>query len=380
MNLRFLIMHLITTTTVVGAINAQAQNAPLKTGTGLPDACKLMLQSDLEALFPGMPINGPRPTLSSIYQGVPQYNQSCEYSVQLPSPISKALDTKFVKLQIIQCDVCDAKYKVSAGGAFAHDRDSAKQAANQTHAQFGPLSGIGDEAFQETYDDDVTITARQDDLIFKIVVQKYSRQTQPNAFALASQATKRWRSGIGMVDAATSIPANTSVEVPADTRVSSTASADKWPDACVLLTREDVRKVFGDMTIEGPRKTMGQITYESRVDRVEKLPYPIGCHYTAHKTKTDNGQIIDLRVRDFAASVDVAKKRYEETVKIVDADTVVPGLGDQAGINIMNEIYIRKGALTVSVRVSGDDRDQALYADARREVNEIAKLIATKLP
>jgi len=46
----------------------------------------------------------------------------------------------------------------------------------------------------------------------------------------------------------------------------------------------------------------------------------------------------------------------------------------------MNSIYIRKGVLTVAVHVGGGERDQALHDDARRRVNEIAKLVAAKLP
>jgi hypothetical protein len=189
-----------------------------------------------------------------------------------------------------------------------------------------------------------------------------------------------------MVEATTPIAANNSVEVPPDTRVSATASADKWPDACALLTPEDVRAVFGDMTIGPQQKTMGQITYESRVDRVEALPHPTRCSYQAHKTTMVNGQrevitnSIDINVQDVATNRDFAKKHYQIALKVGDADTVVPGLGDEASIDIMNRIYIRKGVLTVAVRVGGGERDQALHADARRRVNELAKLIAAKLP
>jgi hypothetical protein len=46
----------------------------------------------------------------------------------------------------------------------------------------------------------------------------------------------------------------------------------------------------------------------------------------------------------------------------------------------MNAIYIRKGLLTVEVRVSGGERDQTIHDDAMRRVNAIAKLVAAKLP
>jgi hypothetical protein len=46
----------------------------------------------------------------------------------------------------------------------------------------------------------------------------------------------------------------------------------------------------------------------------------------------------------------------------------------------MNAIYIHKGLLTVEVRDDGEGRDRALYDDATRRVNELAKLVAAKLP
>ena len=79
-----------------------------------------------------------------------------------------------------------------------------------------------------------------------------------------------------------------------------------------------------------------------------------------------------MNVQDVATSVDIAKKHYAIALKVGDADTAVPGLGDEASIDIMNRIYIRKGVLTVAVHVGGGERDQALHDDARRRVNEIA--------
>jgi hypothetical protein len=125
------------------------------------------------------------------------------------------------------------------------------------HLQIEPLSGVGDDAFQVSTDHEVDVFTRKDDLVFYLSVAKYSPQTQPNAVALAGQVAKRWRGGVGMVEAVTPIAANSNVDIPPDTSVSRTASADKWPDACALLTPEDVRAVFADMTV-GPRdKTMG---------------------------------------------------------------------------------------------------------------------------
>jgi len=87
MNLRFFV-YLATVTVLLGAIDGRAQNADSPASAGLPDACKLMPQSDLEALFPGMSITSTGAILGVVYEG-PQWNQGCNYSVKLPSPTSK---------------------------------------------------------------------------------------------------------------------------------------------------------------------------------------------------------------------------------------------------------------------------------------------------
>ena len=54
-------------------------------------------------------------------------------------------------------------------------------------------------------------------------------------------------------------------------------------------------------------------------------------------------------------------------------------LGDEASFSESNAIYIRKGLLTIQVRVGGGDRDRAVHDDAARRVNALAKLVAGKL-
>jgi hypothetical protein len=385
MHVRFLVVRLVTTAVLLGAIDAQAQNAALKASSGLPDACKLMLQSDLEALFPGMRIKSDAPTLSTISHG-PQYNETCRYNVGLPSPTSTSDTVNFAILNIIKCGACYLKDKSTAEEVLGQYRDFNESGAkaNPSGMQVERLSETGDEAFQVTDAGDVNIYVRKDDLVFRVSLTKYSRQTQPNVVALARQAAKRWRGGVGMVEAATPIAANSSVDVSPDTRMSATASPDKWPDACALLTPEDVHTVFGDMTVGQPTKTMGKITFYSRVNRVEQLPNPIGCGYSARKTTMVNGErqvvdnIITVTILDVATSVDFAKKRYRTAT--FPTNPAVPGIGDEASIDIFNNIYMRKGVVTMAVHVSGGDRDQALHDDARRRVNELGKLVAAKLP
>jgi hypothetical protein len=104
---------LATATVLLGAIDGRAQNADPPAAVGLPDACKLRPQSDLEALFPGMSITSNGAMLSPVYQG-PQWNQGSTYNVKLPSPTSKMFFANFISLSVIKCNLCNAKDKISA--------------------------------------------------------------------------------------------------------------------------------------------------------------------------------------------------------------------------------------------------------------------------
>jgi len=391
MSIRFFVAHsILLALSVLGATAAQAQTATSPaaappTPAGLPDACKLMLQADLEALFPGRPVSNKGQTLSAIYKG-PQYVEGCQYVVKLPSPTSKMEQSKFATLTIIRWGA-QSKSPADVVQTFASIRDTREKvsADPKLNRRIEPLADVGDEAFQDISDYDITIRARKDDLIFVLALDKYSAQSQPNAVALASQVAKRWRAG-SMVEAEGAIASNSGVDIPADTRVSRTASADQWPDACALLQPDDVRAVFGDMKVDPPRKTMGQLKHESRIDRVEDLPKPIRCDYLASKSSLVDGKrevttnSIEMSVQNVATTVDSSKSYHVVALKVGGADTPVVGLGDEASMDIMNRIYIRKGVLNVAVRVGGGERDQALHADARRRALEIAKLIAAKMP
>ena len=275
-----------------------------------------------------------------------------------------------------------------SAATFASIRSSREKLAENTklNIRIEPLPGIGEEAFLEDANSTISIRVRKADLIYVLSLDVYSPQSQPNAVALAAQVAKRWKHGVGMVEAATPIAANSGVDIPEDTRKSSVASADQWPDACALLSPEDVRKIFSDMKIDPPRKTMGQIKHESRIDRVENLPKPIRCGYQTSRTDLVNGERrfvtndVNLNISNMAATPELSKKFYEVARKVGDAKTEIAGLGDEASISVMNAIYIRKGLLVVEVRVGGDARDRALYDDATRRVNELAKLVAAKLP
>ncbi len=368
------------------AVAQTAPAAPEPAAAGkAPDACRLLPQADLEALFPGRPITAKGPTLSPVSRG-PQYAESCMYSVKLPSPTSKLDHARFASVTVIRWDGV-AKRRETPAQAFASIKASREKltADPKITLKLEPLSGVGDEAFQETSSSSVVVRARKDDLIYVVSLDLYSEQTAPNALALAKQAAARWQGGTGMVDVPQQVAANSAVTVPADTRPSSVAPVEQWPDACTLLTPAEVKAAFPDMTISEPRKLMGKITHESRENRQEALPNPIGCQFDAKRTVEKDGKRtielnqIQVSVRNVAANEELSKRWFQSAIKVSEARTPVEGLGDEAALDIMNRIHIRKGLTTVEVRVSGGERDQALHDQAKVRVGELAKIVAARL-
>jgi hypothetical protein len=394
MTLKRFVVWSVLATASFGAAEVAAQSsvtsrpdAPAsEANANLPDACKLLPQADLEALFPGRPITSKGPTLSPIYKG-PQYAESCMYSIKLPSPTSKLETAKFASVTIIKWGG-ETDGRNGSAATFASIRSTREKVASdpKLDIRIEPVPDLGEEAFLDISRSTIAIRVRKADLIYVVSLDVYSPQTQPNALALAAQVAKRWKGGVGMVEAATPIAANSSVDIPADTRTSSVAPADQWPDACALLTTEDVRAIFSDMKIDPPRKTMGQIRHESRIDRVENLPKPMRCLYQTSRADLVNGERrfvthdVNLNITNMAATPELSKKSYEVARKVGEAKTEIAGLGDEASFSARNAIYIRKGLLTVEIRVGGGDRDRAVYDDATRRVNELAKLVAAKLP
>ncbi|MFC5392820.1 hypothetical protein [Bosea vestrisii] len=368
------------------AVAQTAPAAPEPAAPGkAPDACRLLPQADLEALFPGRAITAKGPTLSPIHRG-PQYAEGCMYSVTLPSPTSKLDHARFASVTVIRWDGV-AKGRETPAQAFASIKASREKltADPKITLKLEPVSGVGDEAFQETSSSSVVVRARKDDLIYAVSLDLYSEQTAPNALALAKQAAARWQGGTGMVDAPQQVAANSAVTVPADTRPSPVAPVEQWPDACALLTPEEIKAAFPDMTISEPRKLMGKITHESRENRQEALPNPIGCQFDAKRTVEKDGKRtielnqIHVSVRNVAATEELSKRWFQSAIKVSEARTPVADLGDEAALDIMNRIHIRQGLTTVEVRVSGGERDQALHDQAKARVGKLAKIVAARL-
>jgi hypothetical protein len=235
MTLRLVVICSVLALPLLGLIEAQAQSfvtqepaateaaspqtAPMPpTASNLPDACKLLTQADMEARFPGRPINRAAMALSRASQA-PQYNEYCAYMVMLPSPTSKLCQPRLAWMRIVkwggQTDGRDGSV-----AAFAKIRSvQEKTASVEANMRIETLQGVGDEAFQEVFDGMVAIRARKADLIFSLTLDAYSPQTLPNAVALAGQAAKRWALG-GMIEAATSIAR---VDIPEDTRTTTAA-------------------------------------------------------------------------------------------------------------------------------------------------------------
>ena len=376
----------------LGAAPADAQDSAIvkpnppaaQSSVGAPDACKLLTQADLQALFPGRPVDSKGPTLSPIFKG-PQYNESCTYTVKVPNPQSKSELTKFATINVILWGGETDGPRGSAA-TFANIRSTREKvsADPKINHKIDAIPGLGDEAFLETSQFTITARVRKADLIYVVNLDTYSPQTEPNVIALATQVSKRWKPGTGMVDADAAVAANNSVDIPEDKRQSSAAPADQWPDACALLAPDDIRAVFSDMKIDPPRKTMGQLKSESRIDHVEELPKPMRCVYPTSRTDLVKGEKrfvnhdASLIISNMAANEDLSK-RYYQIARKSDGAADVPGVGDEASIDIMNTIVIRKGRLVVQLRVAGGDRDRDIHDDATRRVNELAKRVAAKM-
>ncbi|GEM_PF-1872252 len=371
------------TATVTASPPPAAATAP----ANAPDACRLMPRADIEALFPGRPVTDKGPTLSPLSRG-PQYAESCAYVVRLPSPTSTLDFARFASLTVVRWGDSPVVGRGTAKDSFASIRTARERVATdpKLSLRIEPLAGVGEEAFMETSAHRVAVYARKGDLIVSASLDAYSSQTPGNASALARQALSRWQPGTGMVAAAAPIATQAALEVPADTRVSQTAPADQWPDACALMTPEDVKAVFPDMTIAAPVQFKGKITHESRENRIEEIPRPIGCLYNVRRTDTLDGKRVtvshqvQMSVRNLASTPAFSQRYFEVSKKVGEPKTPVAGLGDEANIDILNRIQIRKGLLSVEVRVGGGERDAALHAVARERVNALAARVAAKLP
>jgi hypothetical protein len=240
MKLKFAVVWSALVTTWLGAADVQAQSITTsrpdatdpQANSNLPDACKLLPQADLEALFPGRPVTSKGPTLSPIYKG-PQYAESCMYMVKLPSPTSRSEITNIASVTIVKWGGETAGRDGSAS-TFASIRSTREKLASdpKLNIRLESVPDVGDEAFAEISNSTVSVRVRKADLVYVVSLNIYSPQSQPNAVALAAQVAKRWKAGEGMVEAATPIAANGSVDIPEDTRTSSAAPADQWPDAC----------------------------------------------------------------------------------------------------------------------------------------------------
>jgi hypothetical protein len=164
-----------------------------------------------------------------------------------------------------------------------------------------------------------------------------------------------------------------------------TAPVDRWPDACALLTADDMNAVFIGMEVSLARKTMGSLTHYERVDRIEPIPNPVECNYDALSRGASSGQDVmvstaGLRIIDVGVIQEAAMTSFLVARTIGGKNTPVAGLGDEASISDVNEVYLRKGLLTVAVRVSGAPPEGALHDEARRRVLELAKRVAARLP
>jgi len=87
--------------------------------------------------------------------------------------------------------------------------------------------------------------------------------------------------------------------------------------------------------------------------------------------------IISVFIEDVPTTADYAKKRYHN---LFGRNPLLPGLGDEASFDNANEtINIRKGVVTLRVKVTDDDRDQVRHTDTLSRQDKIAKLVAARM-
>lgn len=342
----------------------------------LPDACALMPQSDLEALFPARSIKRDEPVRSALYKG-PQYVESCMYRVRLPNPRTTGDQTKFATLAVFD--------RGAGASAFADRFKMRMEATPITKAKVEKVEGVGDEAFQEVSDSETSVVVRKGGLFYKVQLDSYSTQTLPNAIVLARQAASRWSDSEGMVAGDGKIASNEKVEIPADTRQSMTAPPERWPDACAMLTKEDVQSVYKDMEVEGPDKRMAMLTTQSREQKSVPLPHPTGCSYLVTETREVKGRrdvnttSVRLNISDVAAKPEYAQRMYE----VIRGDTELPGLAEQASIKASSvEVAMLKGPLTLTLRAGSANggRDQAQHDKDVELLKALATKVAARLP
>ena len=347
-------------------------------GARLPDACALLPQSDLEALFPGQSIKKDEPRLSALSKG-PQFVENCSYRVRVPNPRTTGDQTKFAWLFILD--------NGAGPRDFADRFKSRSDTAAMRKAKVEKVDGIGDEAFQDVSERETTVYVRKGALFFDVQLDTYSAQTLPNALALARQAASRWSDAAGMGAGDGNVARNEKIEIPADTRESMQAPAEQWPDACAMLTKDDVQAVYPGLDIDGPDKRMAMLTRESREQTSVPLPHPIGCAYTATETRNVSGgrdintTSIRLNIADMAAKPEYAQRMY----KVIRGDADLPGLGtaEQASIKAASgEVAMLKGPLTLTLKASSykGSRDQAQRDKDVELLKALAARVAARLP
>ncbi len=341
----------------------------------LPDACGLVTEADLNALFPGQPVEKVDQTLSVLGQG-PQYVQSCLYRVRLPNPRSSGTTASLISLTVLQLNGDQRE--------FAHQFSAQTSYRDIRNSQVERVPEVADEALTDVNEREIVVIARDGKLMYRLTLDNYSAQSLPNALSLARQAADRWSDQDGMRTAAAPLAANTAVEIPPDTRESNQAPAQEWPDACALLTRADVEAVYAGAEIEGPEATRGQLTRMSRTNTSEDLPHPIACVFNVvERFLVDGKRELDVtRVRvaisDMARSPEIAERIF----RIHAGDTDMPGLGDRASRNTTaRSMAIQKGRLTVQLSAASarGARDQAIQDQDNQRLLALAQRVAPRM-
>ena len=176
-----------------------------------------------------------------------------------------------------------------------------------------------------------------------------------------------------------------------------TAWRSQWPRTCSLLTFEDVQKVYPDRIVRPdnefpeidaiwPKYGVSSIGFGFGKERQEYCHYLIAAPEDLTGQRIPQVQIASVTIAHMVDSPEVARKYYDYFGPARDAYTDIAGVGDEARLTSSGLLYVRKGLVTISVRVSDSVQVVEVIpeggdpAERRRRTIELAKLVVGRMP
>jgi len=309
------------------------------------DACKLMLQADLEALFPGQtgpPTRGQ--TLSGNLTKVLSYVEGCQYVVKLPSPTSKMEQKQVCDAHHHQMGARNPSPPADVVQTFASIRDTREEEglggseAQQAHRAPWPTSATRPFKIFSEYEHHHSRPAKGRPDLRSGLGQVFTAKARPNAVALASQVAKRWprRPRWSKAEGAHCVE-QPAVDIPGPTRgcVADSIGGPVAGRLRIAPAGRCVRAVFGDMKVDSAAQDHGGSSNMSPASTASKdLPEtdPLWTIWRARaasstaSAKSHDQQYRDERPETSPPRWDSSKKLpWSVALKVGGADTPVVG-------------------------------------------------------